>query len=144
MPERLLIAAAFTLLLATAVQLSRWLSGRRTHRLARSAAPAELATLLQAAGPAVLYFTTPTCAQCRFQQAPALAQLTARRQDVQTVKLDALEQQSLASFYNVMTVPTTVVLDSQRRPVAVNHGLASAEQLEKQLATADTKRDTPK
>ncbi len=37
-----------------------------------------------------------------------------------------------------MTVPTTVVLDRQGRPVAVNHGLATPDRLLAQLEKAET------
>jgi thioredoxin 1 len=43
-------------------------------------------------------------------------------------------QQDLARFYGVMTVPSTVVLKPNLQPVAVNHGLATPEQLARQIA----------
>ncbi len=52
-----------------------------------------------------------------------------QRERLQVLKLDAVEHQRLADTYHIMTVPTTVVLDGQRRPVAINHGLATAERL---------------
>jgi hypothetical protein len=47
----------------------------------------------------------------------------------------------LADYYHVMTVPTTVVLDSQRRPVAINHGVATTEQLLAQVGQANVTRN---
>lgn len=129
--DRLIILAAFALLMATAYLLWRVRLQQQTQRLA-AAGPhdlAELASLPLAAAPAVLYFTTATCAQCRFQQTPALARLQERLAGLQVLKLDAVEHQRLADYYHVMTVPTTVVLDSQRRPVAINHGVATTDQL---------------
>ena len=87
-----------------------------------------MARLVDGTRPAVLYFTTPDCAQCRLQQAPILRQLAAKV-DVAVHKLDAVEQEALARFYGIMTVPTTVVLDPQLRPVAVNHGVAPLPKL---------------
>jgi thioredoxin 1 len=137
--DRLIILAAFTLLLATAYLLWRMRLQQHTQRLAEAdpGGPAELAGLSLAAAPAVLYFTTPTCAQCRLQQTPALAQVQERLAGLQVVKLDAIEHQRLGDYYHVMTVPTTVVLDSQRRPVAVNHGLATSERLLAQIGQAN-------
>lgn len=141
MVERLVILSAFALLLATAYLLWRLRLQQQTQRLAAvdPGGPAELASLALIDGPAVLYFTTPTCAQCRFQQTPALAQVQQRLDSVQVLKLDALEHQRLADYYHVMTVPTTVVLDSQRRPLAINHGLATSERLLAQLGAAGTR-----
>jgi len=82
--------------------------------------------------PALLYFTTPDCAQCQLQQAPILAQLAAKV-DIAIHKLDAVEQEATARFYGILTVPTTVVLDAQLRPVAVNHGVAPLRRLQAQI-----------
>ena len=143
MLDRLIILAAFALLLATIYLLWRLRLQQQAQRLAVAdpGGPAELASLPLAGGPAVLYFTTPTCAQCRFQQTPALAQMQEHLAGLQVLKLDAIEHQRLADYYHVMTVPTTVVLDSQRRPVAVNHGLATAERLLTQVGQASVTRN---
>lgn len=142
--DRLIILAAFALLLATTYLLWRVRVQQQTQRLAAAdpLGPAELAGLPLAAGPAVLYFTTPTCAQCRFQQTPALAQAQERLAGLQVLKLDAIEHQRLADYYHVMTVPATVVLDNQRRPVAINHGLATTERLLAQVGQANVARNS--
>ena len=136
MVERTLWLATFALLLTGGVLLWRRYLEQQTKRLAFAQIPTELASLPLASGPAVLYFTTATCAQCRFQQTPALAAVQQQRHTVQVLKLDAVEHQRLADTYHIMTVPTTVVLDGQRRPVAINHGLASADRLLSQLDRA--------
>ncbi len=129
MLERTLWLATFALLLTGGVLLWRRYLEQQTRRLAFAQIPSELAGLPLASGPAVLYFTTATCAQCRFQQTPALAAVQQQRHALQVLKLDAVEHQRLANIYHIMTVPTTVVLDGQRRPVAINHGLATVERL---------------
>lgn len=129
MLERSILLAGFALLLAVAYLLWRIALQQQTRRLALAKMPSALSGLALSSGPAVLYFTTATCAQCRLQQAPALAQVQQRLDGLQVVKLDAVEHADLADFYHVMTVPTTVVLDERRRPVAINHGLATAERL---------------
>jgi thioredoxin 1 len=48
--------------------------------------------------------------------------------------VDAVAQADLADFYGVMTLPTTVVLDRQRRPVAINYGLTQLSKLRQQIA----------
>ena len=129
MVERTFFLATFALLLTGGVLLWRRYLEQQTKRLAFAQIPTELAALPLASGPAVLYFTTATCAQCRFQQTPALAAVQQQRSALQVLKLDAVEHQRLADTYHIMTVPTTVVLDGSRRPVAINHGLATAERL---------------
>lgn len=136
MLERMIGLTLFGLALAAGLVIWRWRLDRQRQRLALAELPADLASLPLEPNPAVLYFTTPTCAQCRWQQTPALAHLQQLRDGLQVIKLDAVEYDSLARFYHVMTVPTTVVLDSQRRPIAINHGLATAEQLTAQLHQA--------
>lgn len=129
MLERTLWLATFALLLTGGVLLWRRYLEQQTKRLAVAQLPTELAVLPLASGPAVLYFTTATCAQCRLQQAPALAAVQQQHSALQVIRLDAIEHQRLADTYHIMTVPTTVVLDAQRRPIAINHGLATAERL---------------
>lgn len=125
--ERFLILLAVLVVALLAVYVWRsWLAARM-QRLAVQAIPEALMRLLPD-GPALLYFTTQSCAQCRLQQAPILQQLA------QTTKIpihtyDAVEQDQLARFFGVMTVPTTIWLDAQQRPVVVNHGLAHLPQL---------------
>ena len=128
MLERFLILLA--VIAAAAVVYTAWrvYQRRRLLAVAAHAAPPAVAQLVDGTRPAVLYFTTPECAQCRLQQTPILSQLAAKV-DVAVHKLDAVEQEALARFYGIMTVPTTVVLDSQLRPVAVNHGVTPLPKL---------------
>jgi thioredoxin 1 len=126
--ERFLILVVVVLLAAAALLAWRAYQRRRLATIVELAAPAEVAQLVDRTRPAVLYFTTPDCAQCRLQQAPILSQLAAKV-DVAIHKLDAVEQEALARFYGIMTVPTTVILDPQLRPLAVNHGVAPLPKL---------------
>ncbi|MBX2998930.1 MAG: thioredoxin family protein [Caldilineaceae bacterium] len=105
---------------------------RRIEQLQEETLPAPLAQQILPGSPAVLYFTTESCVQCKLQQSPVLERFAADT-GIAVHKLDAVVQQDLAAFYNVMTVPTTVVLDRQRRPVAINYGLAPLPKLRQQL-----------
>ncbi len=104
----------------------------RMRRLAVAALPPSLQQLVQPGRPAILYFTTDSCVQCRMQQAPALERLAAAT-GIPVHKFDAVTQSDLTSFYGVMTVPTTVVLDPERRPHAINFGLAPLQKLQEQV-----------
>ena len=143
MVERLVWLLVFGLLLAITVLIWRRYQVHQASRLSLAALPGELLGLSLGPGPAVLYFTTSTCAQCRNHQAPALARMQARWPDFQLVQLDAVDHRALADYYHVMTVPTTVVLNARRRPVAINHGLAGDERLMDQLNLAAAGTDRP-
>jgi thiol-disulfide isomerase/thioredoxin len=139
MAERLLILTLGIVLAWTACAVWRLWQQRRLRTLTVATAPQEVARIVDGRRPALLYFTTPECAQCRLQQAPILNQLAAKV-DIAIHKLDAVEQETLARFYGIMTVPTTIILDAQLRPVAVNHGVAPLQRLQAQIEAigADT------
>ena len=82
--------------------------------------------------PYVLYFSGPHCTICRTHQEPALKALG----DVLVRKVDALEERELADRYHVYTLPTTVVVAADGRPLHVNYGYAPARKLQEQLASA--------
>ena len=104
----------------------------RIRRLAVAVLPMSLQQLVQPGRPAILYFTTDSCVQCRMQQAPALERLAAAT-GISIHKFDAVTQSDLTNFYGVMTVQTTIVLDPQRRPQAINYGLAPLQKLQEQV-----------
>jgi hypothetical protein len=118
------VLAAGTIALAAALALRAW--GWRAGRLAGGVVQAP------SGEPYVLYFTTDSCTVCRSRQEPALAQLPA----VQVRKVDALAERELARLYHVYTVPTTVVIGPEGRPLHINYGYAPAGRLRRQLAGA--------
>lgn len=126
----LLLAAA---LLAAVYAFWRWGQQRRLAEASRLPLPADLDALVRAGRPALIYFTTADCAQCRLRQTPIVKQLSAQTQ-VAVHTLDAVQHETAARFFGIMTVPTTVWLDAERRPVAVNHSLATLDQLLSQLS----------
>ncbi len=132
MVERLVVLGIGVLAALAAYGAWRWWQARRLQTLAAAVMPAPLPAGVDGSKPAVLYFTTTDCAQCRLQQTPILAQLQ-NQVDVVVHKLDAIEQEALARFYGIMTVPTTVVLDRRLQPVAVNHGVTPLQKLQVQV-----------
>ena len=91
-------------------------------------------TLTEAGKPAILYFTTPSCAPCETVQKPALQQIKASLGDkLQVIEIDATQQPDVAQRWGVPSVPTTFVIDSHGQARHVNHGVARAEKLLKQL-----------
>ena len=84
--------------------------------------------------PALLYFTTPQCAPCKTVQRPAIEKLRARMGDaLQVIEFDASAELEIARAWNVMSVPTTYILDASGEPRQVNHGVASADKLYQQI-----------
>jgi len=135
MIERLLFLTFAIALFTVAVGVWRLLMAWRLARLAQTDLPGAAGASSDADRPSLLYFTGEWCAQCKLSQTPILAQLAALTGvSVQTV--DAVAEAELTRHFGVMTVPTTVVLDRGRRPVAVNNGLASLQTLQEQVAGA--------
>ncbi len=112
------------------------------YHIARVAAGAPIDPLLSDVKPGVpviVYFTTPTCSPCETQQTPALKRLQTElgENNIQIVKVDATENPEAADRWGVFSAPTTFVLDSQRQVREVNHGVADAPKLKKQVETAE-------
>jgi len=129
--ERLLLLVVIAAGLAGAALIGRrWL----LRRAARLGADDPVLAGLRPGVPAILYFTSPGCAPCQFQQKPALARLQADLgEGLQIVEIDALAQTDAATRWGVLSVPTTFVLDRAGRPRDVNYGVAGAEKLKAQL-----------
>ncbi len=87
----------------------------------------------------MLYFWTDDCALCVPQERQieeARTTLARRGRKLQVKKINALEESELVKRMNVMTVPTTVLLDSDGKVVAWNPGLRGAQKLITQLEKA--------
>jgi thioredoxin-like negative regulator of GroEL len=82
----------------------------------------------------ILAFSTLDCQQCHRLQAPALQRvLEARGDTVAIVDIDATTSPEVAQRYQVLTVPTTVVLDATGQAHAVNYGFANTKRLLEQV-----------
>jgi len=89
-----------------------------------------------AARPRIIAFSGPGCAACRTQR-HILEQIAAELGDRLAIEqVDAAAQPDLARRLGVMVVPTTVVAAPDGRIIAINGGLADAQRLREQLATA--------
>jgi thiol-disulfide isomerase/thioredoxin len=88
--------------------------------------------------PAIVYFTTPTCAPCRTVQRPAIRSIVARLGEwFQVIEVDASEHPGIAREWGVVSVPTTFIIDPRGKPRYVNHGVVNAQTLIKQLEIED-------
>lgn len=80
--------------------------------------------------PVLLYFTTPDCMPCKTMQRPAILRLSQQLGDkLQVIEVDASQRPDLASYWGVMSVPTTFMFDANRHPRHVNHGVAPLNKL---------------
>jgi thioredoxin 1 len=132
MSPEILIRLLWAIGIAAALFALYWLGNRLI--LARVRARRLGLETLRPGVPAILYFTTPTCAPCKLVQRPAIARLQERfGASLQVIEVDASARPDLADYWGVLTVPTTFIIDSEGRPRRVNHGVARAEQLQKQL-----------
>ena len=82
----------------------------------------------------ILAFSSEDCRQCHQLQAPALKRVVeARGELVSIVEIDAPTAPELTERYQVLTVPTTVVLDTKGKAHAVNYGFANTNRLLEQV-----------
>jgi thiol-disulfide isomerase/thioredoxin len=125
---RLFVAAIISGLgVGTFLLANRLILSRATSKVKRFAA-------YQSGHPAIVYFTTPTCAPCKTIQRPAIEKLKKKLgEQLQVFEVDASAEPELAQDWGVLSVPTTFVIDSEGTPRHVNHGVATAEKLTYQL-----------
>jgi thioredoxin-like negative regulator of GroEL len=134
--DRFLLLAGVVLGVSLLVVAARVLARRRLSEA--RALPSE--EIWQALGttpdgrPAVIAFSTPSCAACHTAQRPALAQLESRAEGaVRVLEVDAAERPEVARKFGVLTVPTTAILDPSGRVTALNNGFAPTSRLAEQV-----------
>ncbi len=82
----------------------------------------------------ILYFNSPTCTTCKVIQKPALHQVREILGDrIQVLEVDAAANPEMAREWNVLSVPTIFLIDSQGIARFVNHGSIRAEKLLEQI-----------
>lgn len=117
----------------------RFVEQRRRAVLATApAAPADnrFATIGTTDAPVrILAFSSADCTQCHRLQRPALRRVqdALGETTVEVVEIDGPSSPELTKRYNVLTVPTTVVLDATGRARAINYGFANAQKLLSQV-----------
>jgi len=88
---------------------------------------------LAAGQPAILYLWGERCVQCVALQEPAIDRLSAIH-PVQVRKLKAVAEAGLTSRFNILTVPSTVVIGPDHRILGVNIGFTDEQTLGQQLS----------
>lgn len=136
MIERLVITA---LLITIGVLAWRWYTGRQLKRATAAGITDPLLRELRPGIATIVYFTTPMCIPCKTVQTPALKRVQdTLGESVQVIRIDATEQPEDADRWGVFSAPTTFVINAGGEAVAVNHGVADADTLLKQLGMLKT------
>lgn len=135
--ERALLLIAVALALFIVVVGARVLARGRLAQL-RSGDQARVWSALGAAPdgrPSLIVFSTPGCSACRTAQYPAVQAVASRfGQRLRVMNVDIADRPAVGRAFNVLTAPTTVVMDGDGRIEHFNHGFAPAEVLSAQLS----------
>ncbi len=139
---RLLVLMLVAVLVWLAVwAVRRYIDAERQHAMSAPTMSTVEQASLAAAGAApgaaavrILAFSSQTCRPCHTLQRPALEAISAQKGDLVDVSwIDAPSSPELTERYHVLTVPTTVVLDSTHHVQAINYGFAPTHRLLEQI-----------
>lgn len=131
MIERTLLVLLFIVIGVLAYRLT---TRRQVQKAVASAAVDPLLSDVPRGTPAIVYFTTPTCAPCRLQQTPTLGRLQQEMgDDLRVIRVDATENPEAAERWGVFSVPTTFVLNRDGQPHKVYNGVVDGETLKRDL-----------
>lgn len=137
-PELVRAGILLGLLLAIGivVALARWQIGRRQARVLATAPALTLFPVSagDAAPVRILVFSSDDCAQCHRLQAPAIQKvLAARGSSIAITEVDAPSSPELTERYQILTLPSTAILDSAGKTRAINYGFANSAKLLQQV-----------
>ncbi|HEY1388541.1 MAG TPA: thioredoxin family protein [Ktedonobacterales bacterium] len=126
------ILLALALAVSMVVGLARWRIGRRQARVLAVAPVLDLPPLPGegAASVRILVFSSDDCAQCHRLQAPAIQRvLAARGASVVITEVDAPTAPDMTARYQILTLPSTAILDASGKTRAINYGFANSTKL---------------
>jgi len=95
--------------------------------------------IIKTGKPVLLYFWTSDCALCKPQEREIEKAINGLRESgkiLEVYRYNAFEEQALAKEMQVMTVPTTILLDSQGAIAAWNAGLTQTQKIVEQFEIA--------
>lgn len=125
--------------LATAIGIGGYLlaqaniARRKRNAMALSAAD----IVQQNSRVTIIAFHTDDCRQCFTMQAPALARIQRERgTSIHIRDINAIADTELANRFQIMTVPSTVIIDANGITHAINYGFADAAKLNQQIDAA--------
>jgi hypothetical protein len=115
--------------------LHRWQAARRERVMRSEALPG-----MSNGEASVLLFTGTLCSDCMVQK-DILEELETSAGPFRLREVMAANDVALAGRFGVQSVPATVVLDREGKPVGVNYGLVSGDIIASQLQGAKENRD---
>lgn len=118
--------------------LYRLLNGRRALQKLRGDSDSPAAKFFpnyQLNKPGIVLFTADYCGPCKHRQRPNIQKVIAHfgESTIQFIMVDVDELPEVANRWGVMSLPTTVILDKDGKPIHINHGVTEQETLQKQL-----------
>jgi thioredoxin-like negative regulator of GroEL len=132
MPER--FAALLAVALLVVVVWGLWQLYKARHRVRLQGTGGGISIQEDKKGSVLLVFTAPDCSICKRKQLIAMEEVALELGEALSVsEIDVASQPELAAQYAVVTVPSSVVIDTKGNVQAMNHGFASAEKLRLQL-----------
>ena len=88
---------------------------------------------LNPALPTILYFWTEQCAQCNSVQKPAILKLRDEGNEFNFISLNAIKELKITKHLNIKTVPSTGVLNPEKKINYINSGFTAGKILKEQL-----------
>lgn len=120
--------------------LYRYLNGKKALQRLREEIESPAANFFPnyvAHKPGIVLFTADYCGPCKHRQRPTIQKVIAHfgEQTIQFIMVDVDQLPEVANRWGVMSLPTTVVLDKDGKPIHINHGVTPQETLQRQLQT---------
>jgi thioredoxin 1 len=129
-----MLAVVAVLVWLAVLTVRRFIEAQRKQLLGTKALPETLPQDSAGALVRILAFSSEDCRPCHTLQRPALEEVSAQKGDLVAISwIDAPSEPDLAQRYHVLTVPTTVVLDTENRVQAINYGFAPTGRLLEQI-----------
>ena len=95
---------------------------------------------LNPALPTILYFWTEQCAQCNSVQKPAILKLKEEGNEFNFISYNAIKELDITRHLNIKTVPSTVVLNHEKKINYINSGYTAGNILKEQLIELHRKK----
>jgi thioredoxin-like negative regulator of GroEL len=131
------IVLGLALAIGAVVGLARWRIARRQERVLATVTAHDLLSIIgqgHAAPVRILVFSSDDCAQCHRLQAPAIQKvLAARGSSVAITEVDAPSSPEMTQRYQILTLPSTAILDATGKTHAINYGFANSTKLLQQV-----------